>query len=134
MKIREYAPSDLETLRKIHTSQSFDYEFPDLQSPLFVSRLIQEDGHGKITMAALARITCEIYLLADSAHATPRERLENLVALHRAAEVDLHRRGLDDAHAWLPPKIAERFGRRLVQLGWTRDDAWTPYSIRLCRA
>jgi hypothetical protein len=40
-------------------------------------------------------------------------------------------RGLDDAHAWLPPPIARRFGRRLESLGWIRDDAWTPYCRRL---
>ena len=43
---------------------------------------------------------------------------------------DLIARGLDDAHAWLPPRIAKRFGRRLTALGWMRDDAWTPYCKR----
>ena len=40
-------------------------------------------------------------------------------------------RGLEDAHAWLPPRVAKRFGRRLEAIGWTRDDKWTPYSKRL---
>lgn len=40
-------------------------------------------------------------------------------------------RGLDDAHAWLPPPVAKRFGRRLTALGWIRDDGWTPYCFRL---
>ena len=48
-----------------------------------------------------------------------------------AGERDLVARGLDDAHAWLPPPIARRFGRRLESLGWLRDDAWTPYRRRL---
>lgn len=131
MKVREYSPTDLEALRKIHARQSFKYEFPDLENPLFVSKLIQEDAQGQITMGALARITCEIYLLADPEYDTPRQRLRNLISLHCAAKSDLLRRGLEDAHAWLPPKIARRFGCRLHQLGWVRDDAWTPYSIRL---
>jgi hypothetical protein len=131
MRIREYAPADLKTLEQMHASQSFDYKFPDLENPLFVSKLIQEDSQGKTAMAALARLTCEIYLLVDPSHSGPRERLRNLITLHRAAQHDLLRRGLEDAHAWLPPKIAQRFGRRLTQLGWTRDDSWTPYSIRL---
>jgi hypothetical protein len=131
MKIREYNRSDIEVLKKIHAGQSFDYKFPELENPLFVSKLVQLDSRGEITMAALARLTCEIYLLADPAHANPRERLTNIIALHRVAERDLLQRGLEDAHAWLPPKIARRFGRRLTQLGWTRDDNWTPYSIRL---
>jgi len=61
----------------------------------------------------------------------PRERWAHLLALHRAGELDLLARGLDDAHAWLPPRIAKRFGRRLQSLGWLRDDAWTPYCKRL---
>jgi len=82
-------------------------------------------------MASLARLTCEMYLLADHESGRPRDRFARLVALHEAGERDLHARGLDDAHAWLPPRIAERFGRRLQSLGWIRDDAWTPYCRRL---
>ena len=62
-----------------------------------------------------------------------RERWAQLLALHAAGERDLLARGLDDAHAWLPPQIARRFGRRLESLGWLRDDAWTPYCKRLIR-
>ena len=131
MKIREYTSSDLEVLRMIHVRQSFDYKFPDLENPLFVSKLVLEDGEGGIAMASLARLTCEIYLLADPFRSSPRERLKHLISLHLAAQRDLVQRGLEDAHAWLPPKIARRFGRRLVKLGWTRDDKWTPFSIRL---
>jgi len=59
-----------------------------------------------------------------------RVRWAQLFALHRAGERDLLARGLDDAHAWLPPQIAKRFGHRLESLGWLRDDAWTPYCKR----
>jgi hypothetical protein len=131
MKIREYTSSDLEVLRMIHLRQAFDYKFPDLENPLFVSKLILEDGLGGIAMASLARLTCEIYLLADPFHSSPRERLENLITLQLAARRDLVQRGLEDAHAWVPPKISRRFGRRLMKLGWARDDKWTPFSIRL---
>jgi hypothetical protein len=60
-----------------------------------------------------------------------RERFAYFLALHRAGEQDLLARGLEDAHAWLPPQVARRFGRRLESLGWVRDSAWTPYSRRL---
>ena len=87
-------------------------------------------GH-RVIMASLARLTCEIYLLADPGAGTPRERYARLLALHATAERDLYARGLDDVHAWLPPRVAARFGRRLEALGWVRDDAWIPYSKRL---
>jgi hypothetical protein len=198
--IREYKESDLEALRRMHASQGFDYQFPDLADPIFVSKLILEDDSGRPVMASLARLTCEMYLLVDRADAsaedlpavvipnpaapgdplgsarrngadggegsasdwaTPkqiprrpgsalraprlarndnrrgeraqaaRQRYEWLLVLHAAGERDLIARGLDDAHAWLPPPIAHRFGRRLEALGWVRDDAWTPYCRRL---
>src|SRR5690242_876800 len=295
MLIREYTPADLDALRRMHASQGFDYAFPNLDDPIFISKLILEDDTGRPVMAALARLTCEMYLLIDrtadatsshvaqvfrpeassappeqelsppksqaaseaesrlsdrsatdaapdnasfrtecpapsplreapghaadaasnachserspapfssrgvsaardaaeeslldaspgntptpgscgvrelapavcrpgspgsaprsdsqstptqasqnasrapNSHESPREgnareRWTQLLALHRAGEQDLLARGLDDAHAWLPPAIAKRFGRRLESLGWLRDNTWTPYCRRL---
>ena len=131
MLVREYKESDLDALRRMHARQGFDYEFPDLANPLFVSKLVVEDGDGRAVMASLARLTCEMYLLLALGEGKPRERYERLLALHRAGEQDLLARGLHDAHAWLPPPIAKKFGRRLTALGWVRDDAWTPYCRRL---
>ncbi|MDE3110377.1 MAG: hypothetical protein KGL02_10605 [Acidobacteriota bacterium] len=145
MLIREYTESDLDALRAMHASQGFDYAFPELGDPIFVSKLVVEDDSGRPVMASLARLTCEMYLLMDRAHRADasgagkreldriaaRQRYEWLLALHAAGERDLLARGLDDAHAWLPPSIAKRFGRRLEALGWVRDNAWIPYCRRL---
>ena len=157
MLIRPYTDADLDALRRAHVSQGFDYPFPDLRDPIFVSKLVLENDAGRVVMASLARLTCEMYLLVDrdaencaqdnARDATrkpsgrgldaaaragkPRERYRQMLALHQACEQDLLARGLDDAHAWLPPPIAQRFGRRLAGLGWIRDDAWTPYCFRL---
>jgi hypothetical protein len=158
VRIREYSEDDLNTLRQIHSSQGFDYPFPNLSDPIFVSKLILEDDAGRVAMASLARLTCEMYLLvdrgaarkdersADSASEThagrgkrvrsalgrdAQERYAQMLALHAACEQDLLARGLDDVHAWLPPSVAKRFGRRLEALGWIRDDGWTPYCFRL---
>ena len=160
MLIREYTESDLDALRSMHASQTFDYAFPDLADPIFVSKLVLEDDSGRVLMASIARLTCEMYLLMDRTHRVyapgagkreedaaligglpvhgpqsaadaARRRYDCLLALHAAGERDLLARGLDDAHAWLPPSIAKRFGRRLEALGWVRDDAWTPYCRRL---
>jgi hypothetical protein len=135
MLVREYTPADLDALRRMHARQGFDYAFPDLADPIFVSKLVVENTHGDVVMASLARLTCEVYLLMSREgggncapkESEPRERYLSLRALHHAGERDLLARGLEDAHAWLPPPIAPRFGRRLESLGWIRDDAWTPY-------
>ena len=85
----------------------------------------------RILGAALLRLTTEAYLLLDPRAGTPRERWQWLLALHEAARRDAWQRGLEDVHAWLPPPIAQKFGRRLARLGWRRDDAWAPYCKRL---
>ena len=85
----------------------------------------------RVVGAALLRVTAEAYLLLDPKAGTPRNRWEWLLGLHAATERDAMRRGLEDVHAWLPPEIAGRFGKRLVRLGWIRDDVWTPYCKRL---
>lgn len=147
MRVREYAEGDLEALRRIHERQGFDYPFPDLRDPLFVTKLVVEEeggeqsgsdaagrlqGPGKgIVGAALLRVTAEAYLLLDPRVGTPRERWNWLLALHEATNRDAWGRGLEDVHAWLPPEIAAKFGRRLMKLGWIRDDRFTPYCKRL---
>lgn len=130
MRIREVAANDLPVLKMLHAQQGFDYAFPDISDPIFVSRLVLEDDAAHIMMASLARLTCEMFLLMDPHIGTPQDRFSRIVHLHQAGEKDLIARGLDDAHAWLPPEIARRFGKRLETLGWIRDDKWTPYCFR----
>jgi hypothetical protein len=149
--IREYRDSDLDALRSIHAAQGFDYSLPDLSNPLFVTRLVLEQDppslcsgaascaraepqpsrSGQLLGAALLRLTAEAYLLLDPRQGTPRDRWNALLALHAATERDAWQRGLEDVHAWLPPPIAHKFGRRLQRLGWLRDDAWTPFCKKL---
>ncbi len=131
LRIRAYTDADLAALERMHTAQGFGYTFPDLRSPLFLSKLVLEDDAGAPVMVSLLRLTSEAYLLHDPRAGTPRERWERFRTLHEAARHDAAARGLDDAHCWLPQAIAKRFGRRLVQLGWVRDDTWTPFCLHL---
>ena len=142
MRVREYRQSDLAQLRAIHAAQGFDYKLPDLGNPLFVTKLVLAGQNGSsggaataqaetILGAALLRLTAEAYLLLDPRAGTPRERWQWLLALHAATERDAWQRGLEDVHAWLPPPITKKFGKRMERLGWMRDDAWTPYCKKL---
>ena len=146
MLIREYRDSDLAALHAIHAAQGFSYALPDLRNPLFVTKIVltnegvpsrispvtsHESPVTGILGAALLRLTAEAYLLLDSRAGTPRQRWQWLLALHAAAERDAWHRGLEDVHAWLPPPISKKFGKRLARLGWLRDDTWTPYCRKL---
>jgi hypothetical protein len=143
MRVRDYNEGDLAALRAIHASQGFAYPLPDLSNPLFVTKLILSEANEeneatkskpsqeKIIGAALLRLTAEAYLLLDPHAGSPHERWQWLLQLHAATERDAWQRGLEDVHAWLPPPIARKFGKRITQLGWNRDDAWTPYCKRL---
>jgi hypothetical protein len=160
MRIREYTPADFEALRRLHAAQSFGYPLPDLDSPLFVSKLVLQEsremvaegreeadansplaanadplagsapGELPLTMAILVRLTAKTYLLHDPSAGTPRRRWQNFLALHQAARHAAAARGLDDVQAFLPPRIARAFGRRLERLGWRRDP-WPCFSRRV---
>jgi hypothetical protein len=84
----------------------------------------------RVVMAVLLRLTAETYLLHDPAAGTPRLRWQRFLALHEAARNSAAARGLDDVQAFLPPRVARAFGRRLARLGWARDP-WPCFSRRV---
>jgi hypothetical protein len=127
MKIRHYRPDDEPALRELHHKQGFAYELPDINDPIFLTKMVLEDDRGRPVMAVLARLSCELYLLGDPKAGTPRTRLASFHALHNCIERELAARGLEDGTCWLPPQIEKSFGRRLRKLGWLRDP-WPSYS------
>ena len=54
MLVREYTDADLDALRRMHARQGFNYAFPDLADPIFVSKLVVEDDDCYAVMASLA--------------------------------------------------------------------------------
>jgi hypothetical protein len=130
MRVRAYKPEDEPALREMHARQGFAYDWPDINDPIFLTKLVLEDDAERPVMAVLARLTCELYLLADGRAGAPRERLAAFLALHKFAEDELARRGLQDGTCWIPPQIEKPFGRRLARLGWVRDP-WPSYSKRI---
>jgi hypothetical protein len=126
MEVRAYTDADFESLREMHAAQGFGYAFPDFNDPLFLVRsIVEEDGRPR--MAAFLRLTAEAYLLADPREGSPRQRWRWLLVLHEAVRQEAAARGLADVQAFLPPRVARAFGRRLAALGWRRDP-WTCYT------
>src|SRR5258708_38908970 len=133
MLVREYRESDLDTLRRIHVAQEFPFAFPDLRDPLFLTKMVVTTGDEKILGAALLRLTAEAYLLLDPQQGSPRQRWQALLALHSAAQHDAQQRGLEDLHAWLPPRIARTFRRHIERLRCRRRHQRTRHCKPLSR-
>jgi len=128
-RIRPYQNSDLETLKRFHALQGFEYELPDVNDDIFLSKLVAENGDGP-AMALLLRVTSEAYMLHDPEHGSPEDRIRLFFALHQALKRDALSKGLDDVCAWLPPEIENSFGKRLMRLGWQKQ-LWPSYSLKL---
>jgi hypothetical protein len=128
--VRNYRPSDFESVKRIHDQTQIDYQFPDLNSPLFVVTKIYEDSEGVIRAAGGLYVQLEAYLWLDkSGWASPQEKLDVIEALQMAAFTDQKIAGIECAVLWLPPGM-EKFGDRLINdLGWSRDrDGWISFS------
>jgi hypothetical protein len=63
MRIREYTPHDFDALRRLHAAQGFGYPLPDLESPLFISKLVLEDDHDDAPKIAAENSPDEIALV-----------------------------------------------------------------------
>ena len=122
MLTRLYKPSDLADIERMHRAMGFDFEMPDLDSdPLWHIKMVCERD-GKVVAGAFAHLTAEVYGFFDPDAGTPKDRFENLLALHEAGtEVAYRTGGLSDLHVFLPPQIQKSFGKRLMRMKWKRD-------------
>lgn len=125
MIIRDYLPSDLEDIKRIHAMKGIDYQLPDLDQPLFIVKKVVE-VNGKVVMALGAYIQVETYLFVDPGPwAKPKEKLEILNRLQNEFLKGLWLKGVDCAVAYVPQEIEKHFGKRMTQLGWSKNrDQW----------
>src|SRR5215472_14160111 len=127
--IRKYQPSDFRALKAIFEDQHFEYDLPDLDSPLFMGKLVLEE-RGFPVMALASRLTAEEYFLVDRGWGSPEQKWQAFLGLHEAARKDLYQKGLEDCYCWLPPQIEKSIGRRLMRLGWEKNK-WPSFTRRL---
>lgn len=127
MHIRTLATADAPRLGELFRRQGFDYELPDLRALVATQGLIDPgNADGEIVQAVLARPTVELYFLADESWRTPAWRREGLAKIHESMRLELHGKGFEDVHVFLPPEKARSFGKRLMNdFGWTKP-LWTP--------
>lgn len=117
--IRPYRPTDEPVLRALHAAQGHDYPFPDLSQ--FVGVMVATDENDVPVQAIAARKTIEVFMLGDPNWRTPAWRMRMLCELQREIHKQMFALGYTDAHAFLPPKVARAFGKRLQ-----RDFGWVP--------
>lgn len=122
--VRPFQEKDKAPIEALHRSMGFDYEPPDW-SKMLVSGVVEVDG--KISMAAFLRMTAETYMLIDPDTGSRKDRLAQLLILHRELVRPALRRGLTDLHCWLPPEIEKNFGKLLMHLGWKKP-LWPCFS------
>lgn len=125
--VRPFAQADQAEVEAIRSRQGFEYAVPDW-AKMAVSAVVEVDG--QIQVAAFLRKTAEAYLLLDPAQHVPRrERLGQLLMLHKEMAPAAKRAGLADIHCWMPPEIEKRFGALLTNehFGWSKE-LWPCYS------
>ena len=123
--VRPFADKDRPAIETLHAQMGLNYEQPDW-GKMLVSAVVEADE--KITMAAFLRMTAESYLLFDPESGRRRDKLGQLMILHRELLQPAMRRGIEDVHCWLPPQIEQNFGKLLMNsFGWKKP-LWPCYS------
>jgi hypothetical protein len=114
--VRDYQPEDRDALKAIHEAQGLDYQFPEIDGPLFFVKKVKVDGD-KVVAALVLKICAETMLLIDPEQG-PQEKLTEMQELQSSVLNEAYRNGLDSIHASIP-EIG--FDKRLIQLGWEKD-------------
>lgn len=122
--VRPYTNTDKPAIQAMHSAMGIDYEQPDWNR-VVLGGIVERDG--TIQMAAMMRKTVEVYLLIDPEAGRKRDKLANLLMLHRELIAPSQRLGVDDWHCWLPPDIEAGFGKLLMNLGWKKP-LWPCFS------
>ena len=146
MLVREYSEADQDALHAIHAAQGFDYAFPDLRNPLFVTKLvllsedvaprgIYPDPVGSPASSLAETAPKDVALKGGATQANPASE-----DAHAAGEGNCHIVGAAflrltaEAYLLLDPRAGtprERWQWLLaLHEAARRDDSWTPYCLR----
>lgn len=115
MMLRDYRGDDHDRVQKIFHQRKYEFELPDLASPLILVRKVITDTNDIPRLAAFAKLQANAYLLVDNTWKTPIERLAAIQGLQDAMIERCQFFGIDEASA----QVGYRFGRRLEdKFGW----------------
>jgi hypothetical protein len=138
--IRNFQNEDeVSILELLHANELPEECLPDLTirnaegkivpNPLFVvKRVFDHDGHA--AMLCFLKIRSELYFFVDHTVGTPEERWEMLKEFTEDMKVEAAKQGLDQMTAFVPPEMAQSFGKRLEDLGF-KNSGYVPYSLNI---
>jgi hypothetical protein len=119
MRVQQYTEADFDRVKELHEQSKLDYKLPSLSSKEFFSRRVIKDDT-TLGLAAFLKLTAEAYLICDPKWRNPAWRFEALRQLSMQCNSDARDVGVTEVVAFLPPKMVQRFGRRLGTLGWQK--------------
>ena len=124
MTVRNLKASDIQPLREM--AEASGHPYPEPSDSLVAIQVVAGDDDEPIMAGAVEEIW-QAYLWC--APGSPHERLAALRLLHEGMASRLREKGIKSVEAFLPPTVAQRFGRRLERtFGWTRN--WKSWNKR----
>lgn len=143
-QIRDYKPTDLDEIVRIHAESGLPYELPEMnvktkdgvkQAPLWlVTKVLEIDGRVRAALGSWIQV--ELYFWLDKSGWTDAEgKMLATKLLQQEVLKEVYLKGVEHAVLWLPPNM-ERFGERLVDdFGFQKcQDGWATYSKHTGRA
>lgn len=126
MKARPVEDRDFPALRAIAASTGYPY--PDLHSPTIEACWVVEDD-GEIIAAVAAERILQLYLYPCKSLSAPL-KLHAIRLLHEGMAPVVKAKGYSEVNAFVHPKIAEKFGKRLMRsFGWVAN--WPSFAKHL---
>jgi hypothetical protein len=125
--IRDYKLEDLDAISGIHKSQGFEYDLPDLSSPLFLVKKVREVD-GRVVSAMVLRITAETFLFVQG---SPESKGRSIEELQPEVLREAYEKGLSDIICVIPPEISESFAPVLERMGWEHTRDWPKWQRNL---
>ena len=127
--VRDYRPEDRGELKQIHGQLGIDYQFPNLDHPLFFVRKVLETN-GTVQGALVLKVCAETYLLLGEGK--PQDRFLAMKLLQDSVLAEAYLKGLDEIHAAIPDI---GLNKRYAQLGWVKDrpgwNLWTRSTLAI---
>jgi hypothetical protein len=127
MIVRPLEPSDIPILEQMQRDQGFDYAMPDLTgSHMEAVAVVEDEQTGEVLCAVAAERILQLYFFAGD-FGPPHARAHAIRLLHESMIPALKQKGYNEVNSFLPPRIAERFGRWLERrFRWTPNwSSWT---------